>query len=103
MTVTKADLVNLLSDSTGMSKAEVDEVVNGFFFLIIESLERGDRVEIRGFGSFFARERDNRLVKNPRTKEIVSVDRRFVPVFRPAKHFRETVNQQRLKESSGDS
>ncbi|HQU71038.1 MAG TPA: HU family DNA-binding protein [Calditrichia bacterium] len=103
MTVTKADLVNLLSDSTGMSKAEVDEVVNGFLYRIIESLERGDRVEIRGFGSFFARERDNRLVKNPRTKEIVSVDRRFVPVFRPAKHFRETVNQQRLKESSGDS
>ena len=92
MTVTKADIVKLLSDSTGLTKADVEVVVNGFLHNVIESIQSGDRVEIRGFGSFYAKERQERIVKNPRTKKIVSVGHRFVPVFRPAKFFRESVN-----------
>lgn len=96
MTVTKAELVNILADSTGLSKSEIEVVISSFLVHIIESLENGDRVEIRGFGSFFAKERAQRLVKNPRTSETVTVERRFVPVFRPAKHFRESVNHSRI-------
>ena len=96
MTVTKADIVKLLSDSTGLTKTDVESAVNGFLYNVIDSVQTGERVEIRGFGSFYSKEREARTVKNPRTKKIVSVDHRFVPVFRPAKHFRENVNEQQL-------
>ncbi|RMI14369.1 MAG: integration host factor subunit beta [Calditrichaeota bacterium] len=96
MTVTKADLVNLLADSTGLTKTEIEAVINGFLYNVVESLQDGDRVEIRGFGTFYVKEREARLVKNPRTNQVVTVDHRFVPMFRPAKFFRETVNQRLL-------
>ncbi len=101
MTVTKAEIIALLSDSTGLTRAEIEVLVNGFLYYIIESLQNGDRVEIRGFGSFFAKERGERLVKNPRTGKVVSVGHRFVPVFRPAKLFKESVNQELLKKHDG--
>lgn len=93
MTVTKADIVKLVSDSTGLTKTDVEAVVNGFLSNVIESIQNGDRVEIRGFGSFYSKERDARSVKNPRTQKIVAVGHRYVPVFRPAKYFRESVNK----------
>ncbi|RMG63851.1 MAG: integration host factor subunit beta [Calditrichaeota bacterium] len=99
MTVTKAELVTLLADATGMSKTDVEVIVNGLFSYIVEALQSGDRVEIRGFGSFYAKERDARLVKNPRTGQLHSVGHRFVPVFRPAKFFKETVNQRLLEQN----
>ncbi len=97
MTVKKSDLVNLLADATGMSKTEVEVIVNGLLYQIIEALQNGDRVEIRGFGSFYAKERMPRKVVNPKTRKEVHVDHRFVPVFKPAKFFRESVNEKRLK------
>lgn len=101
MTVTKADILNRLEDATGIGKIEIDAIVNGFLHQIIESLQDGDRIEIRGFGSFHSKERDPRKVKNPQTRKVVSLDRRFVPVFRPAKYFRESVNESLLKQSTG--
>lgn len=102
MTVTKADIVKLLADATGLSKTDVEAVVNGFLYNVIESIQNGDRVEIRGFGSFYAKERDARTVKNPRTNQVVAVDHRFVPVFRPAKFFKESVNQNLLVKKEED-
>lgn len=107
MTVTKADIVNLVADSTGLTKSDVEAVLNGFLYNIIDSIQNGDRVEIRGFGSFHSKEREERLVKNPRTNKVVSVDHRFVPMFRPAKYFKESVNknmlEKQLKEDHGQS
>lgn len=107
MTVTKADLTNLLAEATGLTKKDVEVLINGFLYNVIESIQSGDRVEIRGFGSFYAKERGARVVKNPRTKKVVPVDHRFVPVFRPAKFFRENVNQKLLakqdREADGET
>lgn len=97
MTVTKQDIVNLLADSTGLTKMDVETVINGFMYDIIEAIQKGDRVEIRGFGSFYAKERFPRLVKNPKTKRIIPVDHRFVPIFRPAKLFKNSVNEHLLR------
>lgn len=104
MTVTKQEIVSLLADSTGLTKMDVEVIINGFMYNIIESLQNGDRVEIRGFGSFYAKERFPRLVKNPKTKRIIPVDHRFVPIFRPAKSFKENVNKHLLmaKERKGN-
>lgn len=96
MTVTKQDIVSLLADSTGLTKMDVEIIINGFMANIIESLQNGDRVEIRGFGSFHAKERFPRVVKNPKTNRIIPVDHRFVPVFRPSKLFKQSVNEHRL-------
>ena len=103
MTVTKAELLKLLSDATGLSKADLEVVIGGFLQSIIESLESGDRVEIRGFGSFFPKERAARTIKNPRTRKTMAVGHRFVPVFRPAKQFRERVNHKRLADTNDNS
>lgn len=96
MTVTKSDIVNRLAEATGWTKTDVEIVLSGLLANVIESIQDGDRVEIRGFGSFYAKEREPRLVKNPKTKKVVSVDHRFVPVFRPAKYFKKSVNEKLL-------
>jgi len=96
MTVTKADIITLLADATGLTKTDVEVLISGFLYNIVESIQNGDRVEIRGFGSFYAKEREPRIIRNPRTKKEIPVDHRFVPVFRPAKFFRESVNQKLL-------
>ncbi len=96
MTVTKSDLVNRLAEATGWTKVDVEIILNGLMANIMESLQEGDRVEIRGFGSFYSKERQPRLVKNPKTSKIVAVNHRFVPVFRPAKYFKTSVNKSLL-------
>ncbi|NOX37322.1 MAG: HU family DNA-binding protein [Calditrichaeota bacterium] len=104
MTVTKSELVNLLSDATGLTKVDVEVIVNGLLYHIMEALQNGDRVEIRGFGSFYAKERLPRKVKNPQMGREIEVDHRFVPVFKPAKFFRESVNNSlRKKYNIGES
>ena len=99
MTVTKSDLVNRMAEATGWTKVDCEIMLNGYLALIIETLEEGDRVEIRGFGSFYSKERQPRLVKNPKTRKVVSVDHRFVPVFKPAKNFKRSVNHKLLMTS----
>ena len=96
MTITKSDLVNRMAEATGWTKVDCEIILNGYLALIIETLEEGDRIEIRGFGSFYAKERQPRLVKNPKTHRVVSVDHRFVPVFKPAKNFKRSVNHKLL-------
>lgn len=96
MTVTKSDLVNRLAEATGWTKVDCEIILNGFLANIIEVLREGDRVEIRGFGSFYNKERQPRLVKNPKTNKVISVAHRFVPIFKPAKSFKQTVNSHLL-------
>ncbi|MFQ5584208.1 MAG: HU family DNA-binding protein, partial [Calditrichia bacterium] len=91
------DIVNLLADSTGLTKVDVEIIINGFMYSIMEALQNGDRVEIRNFGSFYSKERLPRVVKNPKTNRIIPVDHRFVPVFRPSKYFKKSVNEQLLE------
>ncbi|MCK5075216.1 MAG: HU family DNA-binding protein [Calditrichia bacterium] len=96
MTVTKADIVNQLSEATGLTKKEVEVILDGVLFTVIDSVRQGKRIEIRGFGSFSSKERMPRKVKNPKTRELIDVAHRFVPVFKPAKDFRESVNKSLL-------
>lgn len=97
MTVTKADIINQLSEATGLTKKEVEVILDGVLFTIIDSVRQGNRIEVRGFGSFSSKERYPRKVKNPKTNQIIDVAHRFVPVFKPAKDFRESVNQSLLE------
>ena len=89
----RSELVQkLCEDHPDLTAKEVERVVAAFFDSIIEQLEQGGRVELRGFGAFSTRARDARRGRNPRTGESVDVDAKSVPYFKPGKEMRERLN-----------
>ena len=91
--VTKADIIERIASGTGLTKIETEAVVNGFIATVIKALTQGEGVELRGFGSFRAQHRAARTARNPRTKEIVEIEARYVPVFKASKDFRDAVDE----------
>lgn len=91
--MTKADIVDRIAAGTGLTKLETEAVVDGFVITVMEALEGGDSVELRGFGSFRVRERAARMARNPQTDEPIEVPRQFVPSFKPSQEFRRVVNE----------
>lgn len=94
--MTKADIVDLIADGTGLTKLETEAVVDGFIITVMQALEAGRAVELRGFGSFRVRERAPRVARNPQTDEPIEVPRQFVPTFKPSHEFRRVVNDTRI-------
>lgn len=82
MALTKTDLAKCLQDEIGMSKAECMEFVGQFFSVIIDSLARGEEVELRSFGRFTLHDKRERPGRNPRTGEVVPITARTVVTFR---------------------
>ena len=82
-----------IASGTGLTKIETEAVVNGFIATIIDALLRGEKVELRGFGSFRPQRRAARVARNPRTKEIVEIDARYVPSFKASRDFRDAVDE----------
>ncbi|WP_243436090.1 HU family DNA-binding protein [Acanthopleuribacter pedis] len=90
--MTKADLVEAVSQSINVSKREAEVVVNTFLECVVGALNRGEGVELRGFGSFRIRERGPRTGRNPRTGESVEVAPKKVPYFKVGKQLKELIN-----------
>ncbi|MFQ5571317.1 MAG: HU family DNA-binding protein [Rhodothermales bacterium] len=90
--MTKADIIDRIAHGTGLTKIETEAVVNGFIATVVQALTEGDSVELRGFGSFRAQLRAARIARNPQTKEEVRIEARYVPVFKPSRDFRDTVD-----------
>ena len=90
--MTKADLVEAVAAATELSRRNSEQVVTVFFDSIVESLRRGDKVELRGFGTFRLRHRRARIGRNPKTGESVQVPAKAVPFFKPGKELRRLVN-----------
>ncbi len=90
--MTKADLVEAVAEATQLSRRSSEQVVTVFFDSIVESLCRGDKVELRGFGTFRLRHRRARIGRNPKTGESVHVPAKAVPFFKPGKELRRLVN-----------
>ena len=82
-TVTKKDIVIKVSNDTNLTQIDVKKIVQKSLDVIIESLERGETVELRNFGVFKVKQRRGRLGRNPRTGEEVSVPEKKVVVFKP--------------------
>ena len=89
MTMTKADLVELVSESADVPRKQADEVVQVVLESIIAALHRNEKVELRGFGSFRIRRRGERTGRNPKTGDQVHVPPKKIPYFKPGKHLRE--------------
>ena len=91
--MTKADIVDVISSATGLTKVETEAVVDGFITTVISAMRDGRNIEIRGFGSFKVKKRKGRVARNPRTGAQVIVDEHFVPTFKVSKEMKQIVNE----------
>ena len=90
--MTKQEIVDIVSNATGLTKVETETIMNGVMSTIIESLAKNEKVELRGFGTFGIKHRMPKKARNPGTGEPVFLPERFVPTFKPSKLMRSRVN-----------
>ncbi|HSR49794.1 MAG TPA: integration host factor subunit beta [Acidobacteriota bacterium] len=90
--MTKAELVDSVAKNSELSKKDAEIIVQTVLDSIVDSLKSGDKVELRGFGSFRLRERASRQGRNPKTGEKVFVPAKKVPYFKPGKDLKELIN-----------
>jgi len=91
--MTRIDLVATIQEAIeGLNRRQCEVVVNSIFDSIRDALASGEKVELRGFGSFKVRSRRSRDGRNPKTGEAVHVPSKTVPYFKPGKELRERVN-----------
>ena len=90
--MTKQEIVDKVSNATGLTKVETETIMNGVMSTIIDSLANNEKVELRGFGTFGIKHRMPKKARNPGTGEPVFLPERFVPTFKPSKLMRSRVN-----------
>lgn len=96
--MTKSELIEILSEKHDLlSRKDAEMVINTIFNGIGDALIAGDRVEIRGFGSFCIREREAREARNPKSGEVVKIPSRKTPFFKTGKELRVRVNDGPVK------
>jgi integration host factor subunit alpha len=86
--MTKADLVNSIYERVGFSKKESARIVELVFDIIKETLEKGEKIKISGFGNFVVREKRSRVGRNPQTGEEIEISARRVLTFKPSQVLR---------------
>ena len=91
--MTKAELVEEVSRVSDLTKKHSEVIVDTVFRSIIEALHRGEKIELRGFGSFRLRKREPRKGRNPKTGDKVDVPPKKVPYFKPGKELKELINR----------
>lgn len=92
--MTRSDLVRQLCQLYPHVEPHLmEDAVSLFFFEIATALQREDRVELRGFGSFCLRKREKRIGRNPKTGERVEVDEKWIPFFKAGKELKAIINQ----------
>ena len=92
--MTKAELVEEVARAAELTKKDSEVIVEEVFKNIIQALNRGEKIELRGFGSFRVRQRDARRGRNPKTGAPVEIPAKRVPYFKPGKELKELINAQ---------
>jgi integration host factor subunit beta len=90
--MTKAELVEDVAEAAELTKKDAERLVEIVFESIIETLNQGEKIELRGFGSFRVRERGARRGRNPKTGDPVNIPAKRVPYFKPGKELKELIN-----------
>src|SRR5215213_27292 len=90
--MTKAELVEDVARAAELTKKDAERLVEIVFESIIETLNQGEKIELRGFGSFRVRERGARRGRNPKNGDPVSIPAKRVPYFKPGKELKELIN-----------
>jgi integration host factor subunit beta len=91
--MTKADLIDEVSRLAELTRKDSEVIVETIFDSVVRSLRAGDKIEIRGFGSFRTRQRKPRVGRNPKTGERVEVPAKKIPFFKPSKELKDLVNE----------
>ena len=99
--MTKADLVEVISEHVNLSKKDTGIVVKLVLDNISDALSRGDKVELRGFGSFRVKQRRSRRARNPRTGTSVFVPAKLIPFFKASNDLKNMVNKPEQAERTG--
>jgi DNA-binding protein HU-beta len=87
----KAELINAVAASADISKKDAEAVVTATLDTITETLKKGDKVQLVGFGSFEVKKRAARMGRNPKTKEAIEIPASKVPVFKAGKALKDAV------------
>ncbi len=90
--MTKADIIEALHQKIGYSKKEAADLVEMIFDTIKDTLARGEKIKISGFGNFVVRDKKERIGRNPQTGEAIKISARRVLTFKPSQVLREDVN-----------
>ena len=90
--MTKAELVEEVAKASELTKKDAERLVEIVFQSLIETLNKGEKIELRGFGSFRLRERNSRRGRNPKTGSSVDIPAKRVAYFKPGKELREIIN-----------
>src|SRR3954469_598306 len=100
--MTKAELIEEVSKVVEMTRKDSEVIVETIFESIVNSLHSGDKIEIRGFGSFRTRQRQPRIGRNPKTGTRVEVPSKRIPYFKPSKELRDIVNRNSTGAAAGN-
>ncbi len=101
--MTKAELVEDVARAAELTKKDAERLVEIVFESIIETLNQGEKIELRGFGSFRVRERGARRGRNPKTGDPVNIPAKRVPYFKPGKELKELINEEPVAKASPTS
>jgi integration host factor subunit beta len=99
--MTKADLIEEVARVTDVTRRDSEVIVETIFDSVVHSLRAGDKIEIRGFGSFRTRQRNSRVGRNPKTGDRVDVPAKKIPFFKPSKELKDLVNQESSSSAAG--
>ncbi len=91
--MTKAELIAEVAKATDLPKKDSEVIVSTVLQSIIDALHRGEKIELRGFGSFRLRNRRARAGRNPKTGERVQVPAKRIPYFKPGRELKELINK----------
>lgn len=91
--MTKADIVEKIHTTTGLSKKDSAEMMESVFDIIKSTLESGETIKVSGFGSFVVNEKEARRGRNPQTGEAITIEARKVLTFKPSTLLRQAVNK----------
>ncbi len=90
--MTKADLIEEVSRLAELTRKDSEIIVETIFESVVNSLRAGDKIEVRGFGSFRTRSRKPRVGRNPKTGARVEVAAKKIPYFKPSKELKDLIN-----------
>lgn len=99
--MTKADLIEEVSRVVEMTRKDSEVIVEAIFDSIVRALRNGDKIEIRGYGSFRTRQRQPRVGRNPKTGTRVEVPSKRIPYFKPSKELKDLVNNAANSQGTG--
>ena len=98
--MTKADIINRIAEKTGVPKVDVLVTLESFFKEVKGTLEQGDAVHVRGFGSFMLKRRAAKTARNIRQNTAVQIPEHTIPAFKPSVEFMDLVRDKKINEDS---